>query len=407
MKCRYTFPVTGNLCPDETFPFEIDGLRYEFNQEKSGFVTAVGISFDVSDKSQWPKFGPSSMVGTKATIRGSSPRLPEIKQQVRVIAGLLAPHGLQSINLNEPRQEWIPENDREKAELQVYSFQSKTGHLPRDQANTSPFSFVIASIIGAKQAVPFEAALSFLRRGYLDMESWAYIDAFYDFYFMLERLYGNGKTKNVDVEREFLSNPILVKCVKDVSDDPETARFFLADPECVTPFQTKYQGRNSEEILKSIVKLRGFLHHQSSKRQDGWHPEDQGHYRTDAILLQMICLSVFFAVTNPCVFSTEAQERGRIVWEKFRPTACTPSVQKSSDDVQPIKFEEKTKSQMHKRLTDFFEAAAERRTMTLLFTTDGKRCRIIDSLHPLAPSYLDKWERDCRESKLDRKWGGQ
>ena len=406
MKCQYTFLLTGNLRPDEAFPFEIDGLRYEFNKDKSGFLAALKISFDVGDKSQWPKFDPPSLAGTKATIRGSSPRLAEIKQQVRVVAGLLTPHGLQSINLDEPRQEWNPANDQEKAELQVYSFQFKTGHLSRDHTDPSSFSFVIASIIGAKQVIPFETALSFLRRGYLDMESWAYIDAFYDFYFMLERLYGNGKTKNVDVEREFLSNPTLIKCINDVFNDPETARFFLADPECASAFQTKYQGKSPEEILKSVVKLRGFLHHQSSKRQDGWHPEDQGSYRTDAILLQMICLSVFFAVTNPFVFSGDAQERGREVWEKFRPTASTPSVDEGSNDVQPIKFEEKSKDQMHKRLTDFFQAAVEGRSMTLLFTTDRKRFTIIDSLNPLPPPYLDKWERDCRESELDRKWGG-
>jgi hypothetical protein len=95
--------------------------------------------------------------------------------------------------------------------------------VPRGKTKPSPFSFVVRSILAAKEVAPSEMAL---RKGYLDMEEWRYIEAIYDFYFMLETLYGNGKTKNVDVQREFLASPILVACTEKELSDPENIDLF-------------------------------------------------------------------------------------------------------------------------------------------------------------------------------------
>ena len=49
--------------------------------------------------------------------------------------------------------------------------------------------------------------LSFFRKGRISMLEGHFIGAYYDFYFLLETLYGNAKTKNNAVKAEFKKSP--------------------------------------------------------------------------------------------------------------------------------------------------------------------------------------------------------
>lgn len=401
MKCRYLFSIEGDLRPDLVFPFEANGFRYEFQRDKTGFLTGIMVAVDVPVSTLRPKLTPISGSVPVANIEVSSLGLLQIQQDLRVVEGLLAPYGLHSINLREPKQEWIPENEEEKAQLSVSSWHHYTSHLPRGKTKPSPFSFVVHSILAAKEVAPYEMALSFLRKGYLDMEEWRYIEAIYDFYFMLETLYGNGKTKNVDVQREFLASPILVACIEKELSDPENIDLFISDPECATAFRKKYQGKTPEEIIASMVKLRGFLHHQSRKRRDGWHPEDQEAFKTEAVLFQVICLEVFYAITNPLVFAPEVTEVSNSLWEQHKRESPVSTGSRESHNLPPRAFPPESKDKMHKRLSDFFQAVGTGRPATLILTTDGTHYTIIDSLYPCPPSYLKQWNEDSRNSELD------
>jgi hypothetical protein len=401
MKCRYLFSIEGDLRPDLVFPFEANGLRYEFQRDKSGFLTGIKVTVEVPDCTLWPKFTRISGSVPVANIQVPSPRLLQIRQDLRVVEGLLAPYGLHSINLSEPKQEWVPEDEKEKAQLSVYSSHHRRSHMPRGKAESSPFSLVVLSILAAKQVAPFELAITFLRKGYLDMEEWRYIEAIYDFYFMLETLFGNGKTKNADVQREFLASPILFGSIKKAISDPKNLNLFLSDPECTTSFQIKYQSKTPEEIIASMIKLRGFLHHQSRKRRDGWHPDDPEAYRVDAILFQLICLQVFYAITNPLVFAPEFTEISNSLWDQHKRKSPVSTGSRESDNLPSPVIPPESKDRMHKRLSDFFQAVDTGRPSTLILTTDGTHYFIKDSLYPLPPSYLKQWEEDSHRSELE------
>lgn len=67
--------------------------------------------------------------------------------------------------------------------------------------------------------------LAFFREGVNDFKTFRYINSFFNFYFVLEGLYGNGKTKNKDVAREFADsiefNNIIISEIERLKQEPE------------------------------------------------------------------------------------------------------------------------------------------------------------------------------------------
>lgn len=54
-------------------------------------------------------------------------------------------------------------------------------------------------------------------------------------------------------------------------------------------FVEKCQSKSIEEVVDTIVGVRGFLHHQSLKRRDNWNPAVQSGFKVDTLF--MFCAS--------------------------------------------------------------------------------------------------------------------
>lgn len=109
---------------------------------------------------------------------------------------------LRRILLNEPIYDVICDSVEEEKKTKIvgkYSFKSE--YPDRIFAfDESDFS----SIIDTKEKYAYlTTPMAFLREGKNDFDSFRYINAFFNFYFILEGLYGGGKTKNYAVEEEF------------------------------------------------------------------------------------------------------------------------------------------------------------------------------------------------------------
>jgi len=145
-------------------------------------------------------------------------------------------------------------------------------------APVSEAAFVQATSL-ALSAEPLKTAASFWREGENDMHEERYINAFFNFYFVLEGLFGNGKFKSGDVEREFVSAAELRQF---------TAEFCTATPlpERI-PLQISAllleKGQKTaptfEILMKLLVSVRGRLHHFSNNpgRSQG-SPNNQDPY---------------------------------------------------------------------------------------------------------------------------------
>lgn len=129
------------------------------------------------------------------------------------------------------------------------------------------------------------------------MHEQQYIEAIYDFYFVLETAYGGGKFKNVDVLDSFKASAELRQATEQALRKPGIT--IISDANVRRVFQEKFHHLTVDEYLEHVVKLRGFLHHHTQRRKDIWHPENQGEYRIEAIILQEVVFNAIMSIAWP------------------------------------------------------------------------------------------------------------
>lgn len=276
MLTKYRFEIEGTVRTDSTFPLKIDDYFINF-EVKEGKITAIEI-FEPTDLSQLPQVIGENGKIKSINIRGDS--ILSIRPHLRLAEGILSVFGARSINTDKYTIKWIPANDEEKQLLELYEF-TFTHENPDDHKEAIPFSLVAQSFIAGFKNNNYEVALSFFRKGKIDMISRAYIDTFYDFYFVLEALFGKGKTKNAHIEKNLLSSDTLSTAISKAKQ--KTNLISHVSTELNDPFN--YINSSFEDIVKHIVSRRGFLHHHNPEHPKAWSPDAQKEYHLDAAFL--------------------------------------------------------------------------------------------------------------------------
>jgi len=196
---------------------------------------------------------------SKATINVPSPSYLFIKREVRAIEGTLSLFGIDAIDLNSPLKKWLPENEEDKEKLQLFNFNSDRGEVDVSKLPSISFDIIARAVISADDIADIEPQLAFCRKGIIDRNEERYIEAIYDFYFFLESLFAQGKTKNHRVKQAFKQSKELRECIEEVLKEPHV----IISPrrEELHLFMKKYGGMSVDDIIEHIVDLRGFHHH--------------------------------------------------------------------------------------------------------------------------------------------------
>ena len=333
MRVKYRCPIVGMLRVEREFPLPGERFHYQIELGKYGELTHVTATARVPDKSQWPKLRPSNDPKIKLQISVQRPFFDDIKRDLRAAEGLLSLFGLESIDTESAEQTWCPDNEEEESALELFSFSMKRERRPINEVEPLAFDLVARAFLAAPRARECEVSLSFFRKGRRDVIEQRYIEAVFDFFFMLETLYAQGKFKVVQVEQSFLRNDGLMKHVQEALHAPALHHNVLANPAVAKSFAQDYADKSPQEIVRHIVRLRGFLHHHSQGRLDAWHPEDHVRFGADAYVLQQICGAVAFKLAHPHLYATEvvrayveiAEEVNRKSYMTVNPAGTTPS----------------------------------------------------------------------------------
>jgi hypothetical protein len=252
---------------------------------------------------------PDPEPGIKAHIQMNSPYFPLLLRDMRAVAGILALYGVDEISVEDSEEIWEPETEEEKDSLAVYSMKRNTEATPPDTWPKVSFDLVARALMTSERARDFEAALNFFRKGKIDVRTGHYIDAVLDFLFMLETTYANGKFKTTQVEEEYLASEELHQLIRKTRQDRVLLENIRGHSRIEQSFGSTYVGKTTEEVIKYLVKLRGELHHHTSRRSGIWHPADHVRFGADAYFLQQLCLGVSFAIASPTLFDESiAQE---------------------------------------------------------------------------------------------------
>ncbi len=270
---------------------------------KAGIITHVLVTVPLPRRDDWPVIEQDPAPGVKAQIQPRTPHLPFIQRELRALQGLLAIFGLHSIELENPEVRWLPESEEERSQLHIFAYKITREPLPDSAVQPLQFDVLARAIIAADAATDIEIPLNFFRRGMLDVDERNYIEAIYDFYFILETLFGEGKFKTDAVSTAFLNSSQLRSCVQRGITDP--GPMIMLDARIRGSFAQTYGKMSVENAIDKMIELRGYLHHHTSKRRGIWNPEDQHLYEIDALFFQTVTYNVIVAIAEPYLYSPD------------------------------------------------------------------------------------------------------
>jgi hypothetical protein len=311
MRFKYTFEVNGRIKPTQVYSFQVNDFLFEFSMEDD-FLREIVVSFPICEY-ELPLLNEGAQTGTNFHLSITSPRLSEVEEVMRQLEGIISLWGLESINIKHPKYEWLPETDEEKQKLKVFAYSVTKAGIEDHEIPSVPFNLIASAVIASVMHKNHDVLMSFYRHGSREVELDNYIEAIYYFYFIIESYYAEGKNKNYAVKRALLESTEFVNNVKSVVSEKNLPA------KIEKQFQQYYKNKSSEEIIKELVLMRGFLHHYSTKRKDNWHPDKQENYQVHAYFLQKLSLNLVHKILatehlTPEVYAkySEMMERGAL-----------------------------------------------------------------------------------------------
>lgn len=249
-----------------------------------------------------PKPDPKATMPTLTTP--PEPYRSLVQQEVRAIRGALVFWGVFDIDVDQPDIEYLPETAVERAELDVLGFNLKRSprmELPVMQALPD---MIVRCVLSRAHFAPYELPFEFYRRGGDDCYDSHFVQAIFNFFFVLEYLFGEGKFKATQIETAFCKSADLQAGTAEAQKILRWSGF--RSTRWIKAAEDKYVRRTFVEIVRSIIELRGFLHHQSLKRRRNWNPGMQSEFEPDAQFLKFLCQSVLIKPAIDILFARSA-----------------------------------------------------------------------------------------------------
>jgi hypothetical protein len=290
MRFRLTATTFGDATADAPVQVQLGDIRIGLEPGPDKFISKIWVDAPVPDFEAWL---PTLIVG-KGTPHQLTFREPPQYQRLLETLQYIESLGsfwlqIRRIDWGEAASEWIPESSEEKARIQIFSL-SRKSEYPRRPVPLIPGR--VAELIALQKTKQWLVLpMSFFREGTNDFDAHRYVGAFFSFYFFLEDLFGQAKTKNRDVLKAFKSSAELVAATGKAYQQ-------ICAPD-MAETRARLDGliglvggdKTPEGLLEFLVKLRGDLHHFSrhSSRPKG-HPFNQEEFRPAAFFAMAIIL---------------------------------------------------------------------------------------------------------------------
>ena len=166
-------------------------------------------------------------------------------------------NNLEKIYWESPDLNFIYESEEEKQKVKVQGWKFENEYInPPFYADEQYFKTVIET---KNRYSSLTIPKAFWREGINEFSSFRYINAFYNFYFILEGLYGNKKTINKHVAAEFEKSSEFREFTKWIIDEINSSPKHKNKISKMLKYRKK--SLDEEGIIDLIIKTRGCLHH--------------------------------------------------------------------------------------------------------------------------------------------------
>lgn len=170
-------------------------------------------------------------------------------------------HPLDKIRWERWEEEFLPDNEEERQRIKVHRFSAprKAGPPPvvvKQKVLENCFKY-------APRYELLMIPMGFYREGMTAFQEERYVTAFYNFYFVIEDFFANGKTSEAQVLREFESSDRMRQFIERVlqnfsgrHDHVRNLRRFMDEEKCTF---------DVPGMMKFLFRVRGNLHHYFGK----------------------------------------------------------------------------------------------------------------------------------------------
>lgn len=301
MKYQIEVEVEADAICERLFEVKINEYFVEPLVDDNHRLRALLLSLGVQAYSSFlPTVGRDSNTNiVSITLRDGelTHRLIDMAQHIEAIGSFWL--GISKVYWERPTRRWIGETPEELDMLKALPNEWKQTRSEKElKMKVTPE--ILGSIIANRSLhANLTLPMSFYREGCNDFKRGYYANAFVNFYFYLDDLYGAGATKNKQVEERFKKSVHIRAAVKEAidelvspgpSDNLAQVMMFLRD---------ERKSFSVNGIIELFVQVRGNLAHfsQKSTKKKG-HAFNQFDFRGIAHLLQAVCIFTFTRLTT-------------------------------------------------------------------------------------------------------------
>lgn len=257
--------------------------EYVLTPDKHGWLSSIMISAKVTNPHRFsariePGEEPSKAKITIEGDRGLYERIINEFQELESIISFKSLGSLRSIDWYSPKEYLIPETREEVASVDIGSFQIAWKY-PEQPVNLTEQAF--HELVHAKDSYSsLRVVKAFFREGINEFDKLRYINAFYNFFFVLEDLYGGGKSGMGAIITAFKRSPEFRESVQWVLSNhvDEHERHRTAIQNLCSQQNLPY---TTDGLIELLRKVRNNLHHYSAgDTKDFWTPFKQKDFES-------------------------------------------------------------------------------------------------------------------------------
>jgi len=283
IKCRVD---SNTVIGKEPVQITVNNIDFTLEPSEDGLLTGLTAIIPIEQGQDFvSQIAPSNFPGIAWTVTVDSNQQvhDELHALIQYIESMLSFHfETKKIYLEEAERFFVPENEEEGMKIDVMSYSLRKQPYPEQTRKLTVGDF--KEIIQQRSKYePLKVLKMFHREGLREFGSFRYIQAFYNFYFVLEDLYLQGKTSKNEVIKRFKVSQTFTKIVQKLIDTSIKGHHFKNIQDFLMEEALNF---DVDGIIELIVDMRGNLHHYSGKstKRKGT-PLNQGDFESMAYLL--------------------------------------------------------------------------------------------------------------------------
>jgi len=291
MRYKLIARIEGEVYAREAITIQQSALLFEFVSDPSGKIIEVGISTQLPDEAA-RRFRSSVAQDDQGRLTlnieedlGVRETLVRELQSLEANLAFALMGALRKVRWDDARQELIPETPSEENTIAVRGF-DVLKRYPQRRVEVGQRDLKSLIIEAAKYRL-LDIPKAFFHEGINFFDNFQYIQAFYNFYFVIEDFYARGKTGKKAVLQEFAKSreftDICEKALKALMEDVRHAdklKVQLEREKC----EASVHG-----LQEFLFQVRGNLHHFYSKNtKTHGTPFNQGDFESVALLTMFV-----------------------------------------------------------------------------------------------------------------------